>query len=118
MGLAPSYAAVLLLAPRQSAPSQPAHRSIAQRLPGERLGRYDSLAFLDRDGLPSSNIFELVNFPAGPLDSDRGHFSFLSEAKRKHEFALRQIAGTAPLHLPLLPTRILDSRHGANAISI
>src|SRR5215813_5032292 len=118
MGLAPSYAAVLLLAPRQSAPSQPAHRSIAQRLPGERLGRYDSLAFLDRDGLPGGNIFELVNFPAGPLDSDRGHFSFLSEAKCKHEFALRQIAGSAAQHLPLFLTRTLNSGHGANAIAV
>src|SRR5215472_17030331 len=84
----------------------------------ERFRRYDTLAFFHGDGLISSDVGELVGFSAGPFDPRRGDIGFVSQTKREHQFALREIAGTTPQHLPLLATGLFNADHRANAIAV
>src|SRR6516225_8078299 len=91
---------------------------VSQRTLGKRFCRYDTFAFLHCDGLISSDVGELVGFSAGPFDPRRGDIGFVSQTEREHQFALREIAGAASQHLPLLSAGVFNADHRANAIAV
>src|SRR5205823_73547 len=43
---------------------------------------------------------------------------FFSQTEGEHQFALREITGSAAQHLPLLFAGILNSDHSANAVAV